>query len=647
MKNKKIELIFVFFFLLGFSIYNFLNSCQLFSQLSFDNQIIITWQYTGLAGLLPYKDIYYPYGLLFYFKNINVIFSLFYILLTTGLLFTIFLVIQKIWKERVFSYFFFVTLLIFINLNTSMLVFIRYGVAVCLSLVFAFLFLKDKYLKPSKTFFAGLLTGLIFSLVNDQGIYSVIIFVLFLLSNPIIHTGLSELKKTNYYIQNLKRISVHIFGFCVGIVPLFFYLVRNEMLPQFVSSIIQISNFATYGKTPFIPYSMTLDNIFIYISIFITLFLLVYKFATRKTLTINFYIQLALLMVIILLEQKSIVRSISTQITFVSFFLYIFLLKDIDIFLSKINIVLKKRIFVYLLFVVFVFNLQLSGNLNKTLYDASNKCLSNNLSLASNDSSSYKQVVDIIKKDSKSAKIFSYLNDPIFYILFQQKPPYYFSIFEATPSYAQKENIKYIQDQKVNYIIYNQDMTRIADGVPAYARGNELFKYVINNFSVFDKKNEFTILKKNPGADIFKDKSLNKSPEFKKFLLDIDLAAIPKSEGLYKSSVLENYIIYNGDLVNLNSFISRNKTESVNKFIVLTAREYKNNNKFMKIKINTTDNLTTVINFYKCDLNKECIINISNIPLFYKNRNLASIELDNVFIGNIWLVDYVNNDLLW
>jgi hypothetical protein len=39
---------------------------------------------------------------------------------------------------------------------------------------------------------------------------------------------------------------------------------------------------------------------------------------------------------------------------------------------------------------------------------------------------------------------FSFPGDPIFYILFNQKPPYYPTIYEATPIYAQKKLIKFI-----------------------------------------------------------------------------------------------------------------------------------------------------------------------------------------------------------
>ena len=80
--------------------------------------------------------------------------------------------------------------------------------------------------------------------------------------------------------------------------------------------------------------------------------------------------------------------------------------------------------------------------------------------------------------------------------MFNQKPPYYFTIFEGTPLYAQESNIKYIEENKVEYVIYNTDILKIQDNVPTQIRNKVLFKYVLDNFMVLDRIGNFIIYKK-------------------------------------------------------------------------------------------------------------------------------------------------------
>ncbi len=94
------------------------------------------------------------------------------------------------------------------------------------------------------------------------------------------------------------------------------------------------------------------------------------------------------------------------------------------------------------------------------------------------------------------ASIFLFLFS-IFYILFNQIPPYYPSIYEATPVYAQDKQIKYIKENKVNFVILNTKSTAIQDGVPDKVRARKLYGFIKKNYTPFKKIEYFQILKSN------------------------------------------------------------------------------------------------------------------------------------------------------
>ena len=87
---------------------------------------------------------------------------------------------------------------------------------------------------PSKiTLVLGVATGLIFSLVNDQGTYGVLIVTLFILFNPIIKYGFRNIFSRNYYKNTGKSIIVFSLGIIIGLIPFAVYLTYNNILYDF------------------------------------------------------------------------------------------------------------------------------------------------------------------------------------------------------------------------------------------------------------------------------------------------------------------------------------------------------------------------------------------------------------------------------
>ena len=93
-----------------------------------------------------------------------------------------------------------------------------------------------------------------------------------------------------------------------------------------------------------------------------------------------------------------------------------------------------------------------------------------------------------------NGKVFTFPGEPIFYIMLGQKPPYYPTIYEATPIRAQKELITYIQKENIDVILYNVKTKSIQDEVPDTVRGRLLYEYIRSNYSVERKVGNYLIL---------------------------------------------------------------------------------------------------------------------------------------------------------
>lgn len=512
--RKKIftlDVVILFVILSAVHFKGFFLSCVNYLNLSFNSQIPLTWDFTSLNNVLPYKDIYFPYGILFYFKNTNVFLSIIYFLLPTIFFISVYLVLKNVFKNNLIAFVSFISFYLFIFKYTGVENFTRYGIILCIALLFSYIFYKLRLISMKISFFIGLLIGGIFSLVNDQGIYAFLFFIFFLAVIPL----LKKVENLNYFSFLLSRIAANMLGVIVGILPFFIFLYSKKMISEFLLFMSNLSDFVLYAKTPFIPFSTTIDNLFTFTSLFVAIVALSYKlFFSQRKLSLLSFVEISLVFILVLLEQKSIIRSIDKQITFIAFFLYIVMFYELV--RNRINNYAAVFCFVIISLLVlsefglhsFVnykldFKIELIGsffheNINDFLINKGRFCLDDNLNkLIVGKSTKFEKVKKIIEKDSKGySKIFDYLSDPLFYVLFNQKPPYYFTIFEATPLYAQESNTRYIEENKVKYIIYNTGALRIQDGVPDYIRTKVLFKYVLNNFKELDKVENFIIYKK-------------------------------------------------------------------------------------------------------------------------------------------------------
>lgn len=664
-----LEIVF-FFILLGILSYG-LDSffCLIYPKFNFDSQIPMTVNFVSSNTFLPYRDIYFPYGILFYLRQHNILFSTMFVFLPPLLFVSFLLYFKKLWNKNIYAYISFFFLFYFVAAFPGIETFRRYGVIAVLGLFFSYIFYKNVFVKSFTSLLIGILIGIVFSLINDQGIYAFLLYSLLLFVNPLIRNGISQLKIRKYYTYLFFGVTSFITGVFFGFLPFLIYLAYNKIFTSFLQYLMHLRDFPLYANTPFIPFSATSDNLFTFSILFLSIFFVFYNLVHRKKYSLSFYVLFSYISILILLEQKSLIRSLDNVITFFTVVMLITLAYELVLYFKYHKIAEIKLLFCYLLLIVIVlFKLNLhpfafstytlkyttsvsSAFLQKN--DNQGICMSLNLNKFLNQEKTYIQVERRIKEDPQfSGKIFNYLSDPIFYVLFNQKPPYYFTIFEATPLYAQKSNIEYIKTNNASHIIYNSNVVALQDGVPDYARQKLLLRYIINNFIINEEIGDFFILKKKTNQeDFFKNISSKKS-YFNNYLLNINLGAIPKSEGIYKKKYLfgnkGTKILFSGSSLSIKEFLKQRNVDTSNKVLVLTVESYKRDGKEIFVTLKTKDGKTTSVTFSRCNVGNSCIINLVSIPLFYKERIIKEILVDDNFRGKIELVDTITeNSNLW
>jgi len=262
----------------------------------------------------------------------------------------------------------------------------------------------------------------------------------------------------------------------------------------------------------------------------------------------------------------------------------------------------------------------------------------------------YLQVKNIIRnKLSYEGTIFSYPSDPIFYVSFKQAPPYYSNNYDSSANYAQDMQIHYIKENNVSYVIYNLKNLSVQDDVPNFIRTGDEEKYILNNFKIIDRVGKFLILQKNRNVDLFVDNNFVKYGNLKKYLTEINLESIPRSEGKYKKKVLQSDKVRKigefSSILQLNNFLKKNVILSKNKFLVFVSEESEEG--YTSIEIVSNEGLKTKVKFKSCDRFEFCIINLSKIPLFYKDRQIAEIIPQSHFLGKISIIEELTGTDLW
>ena len=90
-----------------------------------------------------------------------------------------------------------------------------------------------------------------------------------------------------------------------------------------------------------------------------------------------------------------------------------------------------------------------------------------------------------------------------------------------------------------------------------------------------------------------------------------------------------------------------NKISSENKVIVITSNLNSNSWDLSTLRLTTDKGYSTTIFYNTCKKNAKCVINLANVPLFYKNRIVVKIITDKDFDGNIEVFETNKKVNLW
>lgn len=210
-----------------------------------------------------------------------------------------------------------------------------------------------------------------------------------------------------------------------------------------------------------------------------------------------------------------------------------------------------------------------------------------------------------------------------------------------TEKLAQKKQIKYIEENNIRYIIFVPTTKGYYDYLPYFVRGKRLSSYILSNYRYERKINNFLILKKESGYDLFEDEKASKDISgFLTTLATIDLGMIPKSEGLYKFRYLRAAnnvkLVESNSTSFLNDYLKSHSISSRSLVLSITPNSNKEGSR-QGLTIVTKNNLITKINFNSCRSMETCIINLSSVPLFYRERILKEIDVGDNFSGSITL----------
>lgn len=660
-------LVLIFLLLLIYSIYNFLFSCKFFPRNTFDSQLLLFWDYTALHNLIPNKDILYPYGILFYYKNVSIIFSFIYVLLFPTLAILTLLTFKKIIKNKILIYLTFFSFIFFILKYTGIEVFNRYGILLGISVLLSFVYNKYLYVPRSYSFLFGCLIGFVLSIVTDIGLYILSLFLFFSFFIPIFNNRINTLKTSKYYIHLAFTVIFFLIGILTVLLPIVLFYMKLENLSTYVEHSKYLFDFQLYSKTPFLPSLRSTENIFNFVVIIFTVFVLSYKrIILKEKTTFITYIQISIIVSLFLLLQKSVIRSIDIQITFLAFILYMFLFLEIITFLKdRINTFLLYAYYLLALFILFSimglrsFNttsiyfykpLELSmlkGNIQSFLTHKQTICLSQNLDKYK-DNKTYQNILMFINRNAQDKKllIFDYLTDPIFYVLLNQKSPFYFEVFGSSPIYAQHQIVDELNKRNTDFVILNINMLRVKDNVPDYMRTYFLLKYITTSFVPVRKIGNYYILMRHRSKDFFESDFFKNDVDLQKYFLDIDLKLIPQSEGLYKSKYLSgSEVLVSGSLDAINQYLAKQEISENDVFLVVNSKE-DTDKKSHFFTLETGDYLKTTVSFSACSKKNVCIVNLSRIPIFYKMRKIKRIYSEGALEDSFQLIRS-KNKIFW
>lgn len=495
--SKDVLIVFIGFLLLLTN--RIFITCKIFYSLSFDSQTLLLWEYVVKKGMIPVRDIFYPYGFFSFFRDSSLLLRFFELALLSFLFTVIYVFLKRVNKNSILT---FITLAFFVILiyrNVGIEIFIRYGTTLVFTIACSCLLYKNTLFNKSYSFVLGSLTSLIYFFFHDQTYYMGLLYLALFTLSILDDLSFKKLSLVSLRIK-FSGLIYYILGAVIGAVPFFIFAFRNSIPNYFFSQLGEMVSIPLYSKTPYLSNFRHLDTVFLVSVLSISIGIIWYKrFEKKQNLLLDDYFMVGISLYLGLLMQKSIVRSFDSSLVFLGILL-------LNIFFIKTTGGLLKRYPKYLLFIIFIlieFALILNFKpLNKLYYEASISekiCIEKNIQNINRYNRSYLKVVKELD-GNKDNGIFVFPSDPIYYVLLNRKPGYFPSLYEMSLFRSQNKVISDLEKSKNEYIILNTDVIAVQDGVPDFIRGKNIYNYISSNYSLYKKIDSFVILKRKTTA---------------------------------------------------------------------------------------------------------------------------------------------------
>ncbi|MBP7768305.1 hypothetical protein KA082_00525 [Candidatus Woesebacteria bacterium] len=592
-----------------------------FSDLSFDAQSLLTWQYAAQSGVIPYKEVFYPYGLLQYYSDSSAALQGISVLLCSIYFFVIYQSLAVVTRSKRTALAILLLFFLFVGRFTGFLSFVRYGGALVFGLWLVLQSVYRSVEKKSIQVQLGVLSGLLLTLFLDQGVYAVGLYCA-------VSVLLSVQKSKPFSVGALLRSllmqgQLFSMGFLLGSAPLWIFLLYFGALTGFIHTLQYLPELSIYAKAPFFSSFRKPEIIFITSSCIAGVWFLTQRIVVdKKKLQAGEYFVYVTTLLLLLVSIKNVVRLIDREITPFAVLngVYIFFLmlkKDsIGFFgIGKKGMLALICLFFLVLQPFFVdTQFRQRSFKQKTVFDQVSQLLVTN--------PRFEQVLTTLRAQNDfSGHVFSYPTDPIFYILLKQKPPHYFQTYDASAQRAQLEQIKYIEEKNVSYVIYNTSIPALQDAVPDYMRSNTLLKYILTHFTARTQSHEFLLLVRSSSADFLTDAQF--PAQLKEELSHVNFGSVPLSEGIHVLSLLEKKPV-----------IAFKYLSGVERTIYFPEKSIQANEVALSLSCQTTttqsitmtsvDGVVTTVSV-DCREQYPVVINLGRVPVFFTDRKLQSI----------------------
>jgi hypothetical protein len=531
---------------------------------NWDSDNSVTWAYMIKKGLIPFKDFWYPYGFSyifdfpfplgkFLFASVSFIFFSFFIFY-----------LKAITRISSFSIIFITLLLLIGNIpaNNQLIYPQPERHLLPFVLIFSYIYSRDKNnLKPLIIFW--LLSCLAFMIEPSQVIYAALgIGIIFCID-------LINIQKINFK-KVFRKFLREFFVFICFIAAIISILKFKGLFQNISDFYLEMDTVANYLAVPtnltFNLKSLITLDFFLVFTPFFLLGIGLYKAINNPNFNNNLpLVLLACAAIGVMQIQKHSIRPIDWALFYsASLGIFIFLLLLYNEYRLKISTYMKCNISL-LFFLYFYMNdsllnfadhilkfdekiqytIQSFRELNQKSYRALNK-FPPNLGAYHDE----KILIETLRNKYKNPTFYTLPDNPILYLIADNKPPYHINGFNLSPIFEQYKIINNLKKNQVQFIIIEPNKNYI-DGFSYTVRLPLVYKYVAENY-IFDFETSrfmvFRLKKSSEGSNLNEwVKALSKSMDFG-FLLSHaknpdqdDINCISNCEDYLKVSLPKNH----------------------------------------------------------------------------------------------------------